>query len=176
MFCPKSPVFTPEFKTFIFMLFQNGRNRWIAQGKYLRLHPEAIRVPKKPTKAEREAHTGAQPLDMTMYEAEFTNNESGQVFNGWADALPMYNETLTKIRDQHDNNMAKIIETEKKFLPMLQKHVQAESEKDNDGRPRKRIKIVKAVVVPSLYEFSDDEDDSSDGEGDFGEEEEETEE
>jgi len=157
---PKVALFTPELKTFFYLLYDNRRECWIECGKWLANNPgkEMKDIENKPStaaiKAAKEANT---PLNVKMWEAKYTDNTLGKVNCGWSpQAFIERDAILGVIKSAHNQHWDRIVKLEKDFLPKLQEKENIELDK---ASKKQKVCPLANVVV---NDFSEDEDDFAD--------------
>lgn len=157
---PKVALFTPELKTFFYLLYDNRRECWIECGKWLANNPgkEMKDIENKPSKAAiKAAEEAGTPLSKKMWEAKYTDNTLGKVNCGWSpQAFIERDAILGVIKSAHNQHWDRIVKLEKDFLPKLQEKENIELDK---ASKKQKVCPLANVVV---NDFSEDEDDFAD--------------
>ena len=169
-FLSKTLIFSPEFKAFVYILYDNGRDRWQKGGEYLRDHPTENKVPEMPSKEERDKDP---TMDLSMWTSKYTSNKNGRTKTGWTVAaftergriLEVFQEAMSE-----DNEPA-LVAFETAMLPIVRRKYMEDGADSGKSKSKKRkISAVAKKEAPVInIDFSSDEDLDLDEVGDTDE-------
>ena len=138
-------------KAFFYMLYRNGRKRWLKGGIWLKNHPTFKGLGAGPSPEMKAADPN---LDLDMWVSEFSTNKKGKTPCGWSpQSLEMYKKMVVQMAEIFAKDGPKIRKLEADFLPLLKAEVGVT---DLSTGKKRKVDPVEAVV--DLIDFSDDED------------------
>ena len=150
-------IFTPEFKAFVYILYDNGRDRWQLGGEYLRDHPTEKKVPDMPSKEERDKDPN---MDLSMWTSKYTSNKNGRTKTGWTveafeergRILEVFQEAMNKA------NEPTLVAFETAVLPLVRQSMEDSADTGKTKKKRKISAVAKKVDPVINIEFSSDEE------------------
>ena len=153
----------------MYILYDNGRDRWQKGGEYLRDHPTENKVPEMPSKEERDKDP---TMDLSMWTSKYTSNKNGRTKTGWTVAaftergriLEVFQEAMDKA------NEPTLVAFETAVLPLVRKFMEDSTDNGKTKSKKRKISAVAKKVDPVVnIEFSSDEELDFDEMGDTDE-------
>ena len=152
----------------MYILYDNGRERWQLGGEYLRDNPTEKKVPEMPSKEEREKDPH---MDLSMWTSKYTSNKNGRTTTGWTvEAFKERDRILEVFQESmSEDNEPALVAFETAMLPLVREHMENVTDSGKTKSKKRKIAAVAKVVPVINIEFSDDEDLDLDEVGDTDE-------